>query len=129
MLFQIFGNKERTFEIAQFGNFWIFQSFRFYVKSILVILKCQKLLFTILEPQKPRFWWMLNFQKCHFFHFRSSVFCWFGKCQPSKSAKIHKNQNSKPANVLRWQILNLYNPKNWFHVKSKWLKNPDIFTP
>ena len=29
----------------------------------------------------------------------------FGKFQPSKSAKIHKRQNSEPLNVLKWQIL------------------------
>ena len=29
----------------------------------------------------------------------------FGKYQPLKSANIHKNQNSEPLTVLKWQIL------------------------
>ena len=32
-------------------------------------------------------------------------FWYFGKYLPSKSAKIHENQNSEPLNVLKWQIL------------------------
>ena len=37
-----------------------------------------------------------------------------------KNAKINHNHNSEPVNVLKWQILHFYNPKNWFHVKSEW---------
>ena len=57
----------------------------------------------------------LEVQKVPFLHFRGCEFCSF---QPSKSAKIHKNQNSEPPNVFKWQILHFKNPKNWFHVKS-----------
>ena len=49
-------------------------------------------------------------------------------CSLSKSAKIHKIQNSEPPNVLKWQILHFQNPLNWFHVKSEWQKNPEIST-
>ena len=42
---------------------------------------------------------------------RGPYFCEFGKIQPSKIAKIHQNQHSKPLNVLKWQILNLEYPK------------------
>ena len=39
-------------------------------------------------------------------------FCSFGKFQPSKSAKMHKNQNSEPLNVLKTEDLALlYSPK------------------
>ena len=31
-------------------------------------------------------------------------FCCFGKYQPSKSAKFHKNQTTEPENVLKWQL-------------------------
>ena len=34
----------------------------------------------------------------HIWHFRGSEFCYFCKYQPSKNAKIHKNQNSEPLN-------------------------------
>ena len=33
--------------------------------------------------------------------FRGSEFCYFGKFQPSKSAKIHKNQYSEPLSLLK----------------------------
>ena len=32
-------------------------------------------------------------------------FCSFGQLQPLKSAKIHKNKDSEPLNVLEWYIL------------------------
>ena len=35
-----------------------------------------------------------------FCHFRDSEVCEFGRFQPLKSAKIHKNQNSQPPKVL-----------------------------
>ena len=38
---------------------------------------------------------------------RDSEFCKFDKSLPCKSAKIHKNQNSKPLSVLKWQSLRL----------------------
>ena len=68
---------------SQCGNFIIFLSLRFYVKSILGNLEVPKLLF-------------LPF--CEF--------CPFGKNQDLKSAKIHKNKNSEPLNVSEWQIMN-----------------------
>ena len=46
--------------------------------------------------------------------------CQFGELQPSKSAKMNKNQISDSPNVLKWQILPFWNPQNWFHVKSVW---------
>jgi len=67
----------------QCGNFRIFLSLRFYVNSIL-------------ENQK--------FKNCTFCEFLGSEFCYLVKLQPSKSAKIHKNQNWDPLNVLKWQI-------------------------
>ena len=72
-----------------------------------------------------------GFQKCkncHFCHSKGCEFCSFCKLQPSKRAKIHKNQNSEPLNVLKWLILHFENPQNWFHVKSEWYKNHDITT-
>ena len=35
-----------------------------------------------------------------------------GNYQASKSAKIQKYQISEPPNVLKWQILQIYNPQN-----------------
>ena len=61
------------------GNFMIFLSFRFYVKSIFKNLEVLKLLFLL---------------------FLMPSILFFGKIQPSKSAKFHKNQNSEPINVL-----------------------------
>ena len=57
-----------------------------------------------------------------FCHFRGSGFCSFGKFQPSKNAKFHKNQNSVPLNVVhvKWLYLHFKNPQNWFHAKSVW---------
>ena len=54
------------------GIFRIFLWLRFYVKSIVENL------------------WVL-WLNCYFCHFKGSEFCWFGKFQPSKSTKIHKN--------------------------------------
>ena len=44
-----------------------------------------------------------------------------------KNAKIHKNQNSKPLNVLKRLILHFYNPQNWFHVKSWNFHNVQLY--
>ena len=55
---------------------------------------------------------------CHL----SPACCSFGKFQPQKSAKINKDLNSKPLNVLKWQIL------LWFHANSEWKKNHEIST-
>ena len=52
----------------------------------------------------------------------------FGRFQPSKSAKIHENQNSDPLNVLKWHIFNFKNPRNRIHVKSK-IANLGKFQP
>ena len=49
-----------------------------------------------------------------------------GDFQPSKSAKIHGNQNSEPLNVLNCHFWHFYNPQNPFHVKSEPLKNSTI---
>ena len=46
-----------------------------------------------------------------FCDFRGSEFCWLGKFQSWKSAKIHENQNSEPPNVSKWQISNYKNPQ------------------
>ena len=40
-----------------------------------------------------------------FNHFGGCEFCSFGELQPSKSAKIHENQNLEPLNVLKRQFL------------------------
>ena len=37
-----------------------------------------------------------------------------------KVQKYHKNQNSQPLNLLKWQILHFKNPQNLFHLKSEW---------
>ena len=66
-------------------------------------------------------------KNCHFCHFRSCEFCSFGKYQPSKSAKIKTNLNSEPLDALKWLILHFKNPQNWFHVKSDWYKDHEIF--
>ena len=48
-------------------------------------------------------------QNLPFLPFWGYEFCSFGEFQPSKSAKFHKNQNSEPLNVLKWQILHFKN--------------------
>ena len=45
----------------------------------------------------------------------------------SKRAKIHKNQNSEPLNVSKWQILSPWIRQLWFHEKSEWQKIFYIF--
>ena len=62
---------------------------------------------------------------------KSAVFAILGAVNfvhflPSKSAKIHKNQNSEPLNVVKWLILHFKNLQNWFHVKSELYKNREI---
>ena len=52
----------------------------------------------------------------------------FAILEALKSAKIHKNQNSEPLNVLKWQIFRLYIRHLWFHVKFEWQKNSVIST-
>ena len=56
--------------------------------------------------------------------------CQFGELQPSKSAKMNKNQiqTSEPLNVLKWQIFRLLIGQKWFHVKSEWQKISVIST-
>ena len=39
-----------------------------------------------------------------------------------------KNWNSKPLKIQKWQIFNIYNPQNWFHVKFGRQKNLEIST-
>ena len=43
-------------------------------------------------------------QNLPFTDFRGCEFCSLGNFQPSKSAKIHENQNSKPLIELKWQF-------------------------
>ena len=45
----------------------------------------------------------INFgqSKAEFGHFIVSELCECGRFQPSKSAKIHENQNSEPLNVMK----------------------------
>ena len=54
-----------------------------------------------------------------FAYFEGLKFCKFGKFQPSKIAKFHKEQNSEAVNVSKWQILHFKNPQIQFHVKSE----------
>ena len=54
-----------------------------------------------------QFWGFQKCKICHFCHFKGSEFCSCCTLQPSKSAKIHKNQNSEPLNVLQWQVFAL----------------------
>ena len=86
-----FKNKGHCLKEGQYGSFMIFLSLIFYVKSILGILKVQKL------PSLP-FW--------------GSEFCLFSKCQALKSVKVHENENSEPRKVLKWLILHFKNPQN-----------------
>ena len=59
--FQFFQNDE----IAQCGNFMIFLSFRFYVKSILGIVEMQKLLFfAVLGDVNFVYYEICAFKKC-----------------------------------------------------------------
>ena len=44
-----------------------------------------------------------------FANLRGPEFCYCGKFQPSKIAKIHKNQISEPLNVLKGQFFDLQN--------------------
>ena len=44
-------------------------------------------------------------------HFRSSKFCSFAQFLPSKSTKIHTNQNSEPLNGLNWHFALVESPK------------------
>ena len=71
---------------TQCGNFRIFLLLRFYVKSILIILKSQKLPFMPFEQP-----WILNFR--NFWHFQVWIFS--------------KNQNSKPSKLLKQQFFDL----------------------
>ena len=57
------------------------------------------------------FFYHSDFTWILFCNFWASNFCSFGQFQPSKSAKIHKNQNSEPLHTLNWQILQFQNPK------------------
>ena len=83
----------------QCGNFRIFQSLRFYVKSILGILEVQILQFLAI-------FWVMNF--ANFWNFSTQ-----------KSAKIHKNPNSEPLNVLKWQILHFWNLQKLISHKTR----------
>ena len=49
----------------------------------------------------------ISSKNCCFGHFWGSEFCSIGKSKPLKSAKIHKNRNSEPLTVLKWQFLDL----------------------
>ena len=67
-----------------------------------------------------QFWGLYKFKICHFCSFHGSEFQFLVKIQPSKSARIHKRQDSEPQNMLKWLTLHFYNPNNWFYVKSEW---------
>ena len=56
----------------------------------------------------------LNFDFYEFLHF------WRLKFTESTKYKAPK--------IKKWRFSNMYNPWNWFHVKSEWQKNPYIFT-
>jgi len=84
--FDIDETDNEPFETStQCGNFRIFVSPRFYVKSVLWILEVQKLLVSC--------------------YFRACEFCSFGNFQPTKSEKILENCSMKPLDVLKWLIL------------------------
>ena len=67
--------------LMQCGNFKVFLSVRFYVKSILEAVKVQNLPFSL-------------FLGLRIFN--------VGKFQTSETDKNHKNQNSELSNVLKW---------------------------
>ena len=96
-----------TVGIPRCGNWGITLPLWFYVKSILADLRRSKTaVLTILEALNFDFWKKIS-------HFKSQNFPTF--------------QNSE---LLKWsklQILGLQNNQNWFHVKSKWQKNPANF--
>ena len=75
-----------------YGNFRIFLSLWFYVKSILADFRRSK---TVIVPISAA----LNLKYLGTF----DIFKW----------EIPKNQNLKPTKCLKWQF------QSWFHVKSK----------
>ena len=64
----------------------IFVSLRFYVISV-----CRS----------KKLW------NCLFCHFMGSKSCWFGKSKPSRSAKIHENQNSELVKMADFECIDL----------------------
>ena len=77
---------------TQCGNFRIFLSFKFYVKPILEDLGVLKTPFLPFQGLQILLIWQIF--------------------QPTKSAKIHKSQNSDALNESKWQMLPFYNPQN-----------------
>ena len=102
ILFSFFSKKKLFADESQCGNYMIFLSLRFYVKSILRILEAQKLPFL----QILGFWFLLIWS-----------------ISPFKKCKIHKHQNSEYLNLTKWQIFRL-----WFHAKSECQNNSVIST-
>ena len=60
----------------------------------------KSVILTHFEALNFNFWRISAFKGC-----KKLPFLPFGKLQPSKSAKIHENQNAEPVNELKWQIL------------------------
>ena len=83
---------------TQCGSIRNFLPLRFYVKSILVILKPQKLPFWPIEQL-----WILNFR----------IFLTF------PSVKFPKNWNSKTPKLLKWQFFTLWNQPNLISRKIR----------
>ena len=89
------------------GNFRIFLTFRFYVKSILENIKVQKMLFFFVILGGSEFLILVNFS-----------------LQRIQKSKFRASKWGKMA------VLGpLSNTWNWFHGKSEWQKNSEISTP
>ena len=87
---------------AQCGNLSIFLPLRFYVKSIWLISKSQKLQFW-------PFW-------------RLSILI-FGKIASLNQSKIHQNQILEPQKLSKWQRSNFSICQNLISRKIQWQKN------
>ena len=98
---------------------WEALNFDFY--EFLHFLKAeiyQIVLFIAHKIAKMSVWEIGSSTTATFLPFQGLWICWLSNItlQPSKSAKIHKNQNSEPLNVLKWPILHFYICKQL----SKW---------
>ena len=70
-------------------------------------------------------WWPKNYL---FDCFSSFEFWLFGNFTLENVKNIKQIQNSELFIWSKWQFWELHNDQNWFHVKSEWQKNPEIFT-
>ena len=93
---------------TQCGKYRIFLSLRFYVKSIFRDSKSAK---SAILSQRDA----LNFD--------SYAFMQFWKAENYQINNIQSLWNCKKRQFLNFWVL-----QNWFHVKSQWQKNPDIYT-